>query len=460
MEGKIVILGGGESGVGAAMLAKAQGLDPFVSDLSLIEEKYKKELEDHGIAFEDGGHTKDIILSASEVIKSPGIPDTIELVMSLRERNIPVISELEFASRYTKGKLIAITGTNGKTTTTLLTYHLLQTAGYKVALAGNVGISLARQVIGDVYEYYVIEVSSFQLDGMFNFKADIAILLNITPDHLNRYEDNIKNYIASKFRITQNMAPSDCFIYFSDDQVINNEMARQQLEAAKFAISLTEKVDQGAFLAKDRLEFDLKQPMNSSFDIPVSELSIKGKHNMVNSMAAVLAATLSEVRLENIIQGLNSFKNAAHRLEFVDEIDGVSFINDSKATNVDAVYFALESFDQPLIWIAGGVDKGNDYTLIQDVVDQKVKALVCMGKDNRPLLNAFQNSVTEIIDTNSLAAAVEAAFAHTQAGDVVLLSPACASFDLFKNYEDRGVKFKEAVEKLKKKLETLTVEAI
>ncbi|MGI9544793.1 MAG: UDP-N-acetylmuramoyl-L-alanine--D-glutamate ligase, partial [Cyclobacteriaceae bacterium] len=371
----------------------------------------------------------------------------------------PVISELEFASRYTTGKLIAITGTNGKTTTTLLTHHLLQAAGYKVSLAGNVGISLARQVIGDLYDYYVVEVSSFQLDGMFNFKADIAILLNITPDHLNRYENNIKNYVASKFRITQNMTPDDCFIYFSDDQLINSEMARQQLEAAKFAISLTEKVDQGAFLDKDRLEFDLKLPMNNSFDIPVSELSIKGKHNMVNSMAAVLAATLSEVRLENIIEGLNSFKNAPNRLEFVDDIEGVIFINDSKATNVDAVYFALESFDQPVVWIAGGVDKGNDYTLIEAMVAQKVKALICLGKDNRPLLEAFQDNVPEIIDTDNLTAAVEAAFAQSQAGDAVLLSPACASFDLFKNYEDRGVKFKEAVLSLKKKLKTLTVES-
>ena len=460
MKRQIVILGGGESGVGAALLAQSHGLDPFVSDLNEIAETYRQELIDHRISFEEGGHNKETILSAGEVIKSPGIPDSSPLILALREAGIPIISELEFASRYTKGKLVAITGTNGKTTTALLTHHLLYTAGLNVTLAGNVGISLARQVIGDPYDYYVIEVSSFQLDGMFNFRADIAILLNITPDHLSRYENNIKNYVASKFRITQNMTPDNCFIYFSDDQLINSEMARQQLEAAKFAISLTQKVNQGAYLNQDVLEFNLKLPIKSAFDIPVSELSIKGRHNMVNSMAAVLAATLSEVRLEKIIEGLNSFKNADHRLEHVAKIDEVTFINDSKATNVDAVYYALESFEQPVIWIAGGVDKGNDYAMIRELVKQKVKALVCLGKDNQSLIDTFKSYLENIIETDNIIDTVEAAFRESDPGDVILLSPACASFDLFKNYEDRGAKFKQAVDLLKKKLKTVKAEVI
>ncbi len=450
MSQSIIVLGAGESGTGAALLARAKGLEVFVSDSGIIADHYRRSLQKAGIPFEEGGHSQDLWENALEVVKSPGIPDQVPIVQGFVDRGIPVISELEFASRYTNAKLIAITGTNGKTTTTLLTHHLLQEAGLKVGLAGNVGHSLAGLVIDDDYDYYVVEVSSFQLDGMFQFKADIAVLLNITKDHLNRYQDDFQQYVASKFRIKQNMTGEDCFIYFADDEVISTELRRQQLEAAKFAVSLVRHQDPGAFAEANSLHFNLELPPNGPFEIALSEIPLQGPHNMVNAMAASLAALLCDVPLDQLIQGLNSFKNIAHRLEYVGELQGAVYINDSKATNVDAVFYALQSFDKPIVWIAGGIDKGNNYSLIEDLVSAKVKTLICLGVDNTPLREAWEEIVPEIKEVDSMESAIEAAMQVAGYGDVVLLSPACASFDLFKNYQERGEKFKKAVENKKK----------
>ncbi len=454
MAEKIVILGAGESGCGAALLAKAKGLEVFVSDSGSIQDRYKRQLLQQDINFEEGQHSEAKVLEATEIIKSPGIPDQVDIVQACLQRNIPVISELEFAARYTNAKIIAITGTNGKTTTTLLTHHILKHCGIKAGLAGNIGHSLAKQVIDDQCDYYVVEVSSFQLDTMFQFKSHIAILLNITKDHLNRYQQDFERYVASKFRITQNLTNEDCFIYFADDQVITSEMQRHQLEAARFAVSMARHKNPGAFFEDQKLHFNINSSNESgSIEIAVSDISLKGPHNMVNAMAASLAALLCDVPLHQLVVALGSFKNTAHRLEYLGTLDGVAFVNDSKATNVDAVFYALQSYDQPIIWIAGGVDKGNDYQMVKELVHTKVKALICLGIDNEPLVSAFDDVVPEFREAGSMEEAIDQAIAVAEVGDVILLSPACASFDLFKNYQERGDKFKNIVNDKKKEIE-------
>ena len=450
MAENIVILGAGESGCGAALLAKAKGLEVFVSDNGPIQDRYKRQLVAENISFEEQTHTTKKILNASEIIKSPGIPDNVEVVRAAVAKGIPVISELEFAFRYTTAKIIAVTGTNGKTTTSLLTHHILKTCGIKAGLAGNIGHSLARQVIDDPYDYYVVEISSFQLDTMYEFRANIAILLNITKDHLNRYENDFQKYIASKFRITQNMTEEDCFIYFEDDEVITSEMQRHQLEAARFAVSMARHQHPGAFMENSKLHFNINSQQGDSIEVAVEDIAIKGPHNMINAMAASLAALLCDIPLHQLVVALGSFKNEAHRLEYLGSIDGVSFVNDSKATNVDAAYYALQSYDQPVIWIAGGVDKGNDYQILENVVVPKVKALVCLGLSNQPLKDAFKGIIPECLEADSMELAVSQALKIAKEGDVVLLSPACASFDLFKNYQERGERFREVVMDKKK----------
>ncbi len=448
MSKRIVILGGGESGTGAAILAQAKGYDVFLSDAGPLQEKYRDILIANKIEFEEGQHSSIRIYGANEVIKSPGIPDKAPLIQELHRRAIPVISELEFAARYTKARFIAITGSNGKTTTTLLTYHLLKETGFNVGLAGNVGESLARQVAEDRHDWYVLEVSSFQLDGMFSFKADIGILLNITPDHLDRYDYVFQNYVDSKFRILQNMTAADHFITFQEDSVIGAELKKRNVPAAIHQVSLLSKPVAGAGRVGENLVFDLN---GETWSLPVDELPLKGSHNYINTMCAVSAALLAGARPEAITNALATFQNAPHRLEEVATIGGVKYINDSKATNVDSVKYALGSFTEPIIWIAGGVDKGNDYGLLSELVKDKVKALVCMGKDNSPLDKAFGHTELPMAHTGSIKDAVAKAAFYAKPGDVVLLSPACASFDLFRNYMDRGEQFKKEVEALQQK---------
>ncbi len=440
---KIIILGGGESGVGAALLAKAKGFEVFLSDKGNLSAQYKETLSQNEIAFEEGSHTESIILSADEVIKSPGIPDNVDLIKKLHSLKIPVISEIEFAARYTKAKVIAITGSNGKTTTTLLAYHILKNAGLNVGLAGNVGESFAKQVIEDTFDYFVLELSSFQLDNCYNFKADVAIILNITPDHLDRYNYEFQKYIESKFRILQNMNASDDFIYFQESEALAGELSkRNNLTVNRLPISLVEKTTQGGYLENETLKVTYK---SETFEFPQSELPIKGSHNVINSLAAILVSKSLGLENEPIISGLKSFQSVEHRLEPCGKIKGVTYVNDSKATNVDSVFYALGSFTEPIILIMGGVDKGNDYRQIEQLVEQKVKALICMGKDNSKLLAFFGKKVPMIFLVDSLQKAVQLSADLGMEGDVVLLSPACASFDLFKNYEDRGRQFKEAV---------------
>ncbi|MBC7409030.1 MAG: UDP-N-acetylmuramoyl-L-alanine--D-glutamate ligase [Arcicella sp.] len=440
---KIVILGGGESGVGAALLAKAKGFDVFLSDKGILSDKYKKNLSQNGIPFEEGEHTEAKILDAHEIIKSPGIPDKVELIKKLHSLRIPIISEIEFASRYTKAKIIAITGSNGKTTTTLLTYHILKNAGLNVGLAGNIGESFAKQVIENTFDYFVLELSSFQLDNCFNFKADVAILLNITPDHLDRYNYEFQPYIESKFRVLQNMTSADDFIYYQESEALMGELSkRTDLTVNRLPISLLGKVEQGGSLQNETLHVQYKQ---QSFDFAVAELPIKGSHNAINTMCAVLACKSLGIDNEQIASGLKSFQSVEHRLEPCGELKGVQYINDSKATNVDSVFYALGSYNDSIILIMGGVDKGNDYRQIEQLVVQKVKALICMGKDNSKLLEFFGKKVPMIYSVDSMQKAVQLSCDLGTEGDVVLLSPACASFDLFKNYEDRGRQFKAAV---------------
>jgi UDP-N-acetylmuramoylalanine--D-glutamate ligase len=463
---KIVILGGGESGVGAALLAKAKGFEVFLSDKGLLSDKYKETLSQNNIPFEEGKHTESKILDANEVIKSPGIPDKVALIKKLQSLKIPVISEIEFASRYTKAKIIAITGSNGKTTTTLLTYHILKNVGLNVGLAGNVGESFAKQVIEDTFDYFVLELSSFQLDNCFDFKADVAILLNITPDHLDRYDYIFQNYIESKFRILQNMKPTDDFIFYQESEALMGELSkRTDLTVKRLPVSIAPEASvapppegklksdyeipplgvrglQGGSLQNDILHIQYQQ---QSFDFPVSELPIKGSHNAINAMCAVLACKSLGLDNEQITSGLKSFQSVEHRLEPCGEIKGVKYINDSKATNVDSVFYALGSYDEPIILIIGGVDKGNDYRQIEQLVAQKVKALICMGTDNSKLVEFFGKKVPMIFTVDSMQKAVQLSSDLGTEGDVVLLSPACASFDLFKNYEDRGRQFKVAV---------------
>ena len=443
---KITILGGGESGVGAALLAKAKGFEVFLSDKGNLSESYKEILTQNNIPFEEGQHTESKILNAHEVIKSPGIPDKVELIKKLHSLKIPVISEIEFAARYTKAKIIAITGSNGKTTTTLLIYHILKNAGLNVGLAGNVGESFAKQVIEDTFDYFVLELSSFQLDNCYDFKADVTILLNITPDHLDRYEYVFQNYIESKFRVLQNMNASDDFIYFQESEALVGELLkRNDLVINRLPVSLVEKIEQGGYLQNEILKVNYK---TETFEFPQSELPIKGSHNVINSLAAILVSKSLGLNNEQISEGLKSFQSVEHRLEPCGEIKGVKYVNDSKATNVDSVFYALGSFDEPIILIMGGVDKGNDYRQIEQLVAQKVKALICMGKDNSKLVEFFGNKVPMIFSVDSLQKAVQLSSDLSTEGDVVLLSPACASFDLFKNYEDRGRQFKEAVAEL------------
>ncbi|MBD2751733.1 UDP-N-acetylmuramoyl-L-alanine--D-glutamate ligase [Spirosoma validum] len=442
---KIVILGGGESGVGAALLAQAKGFEVFLSDKSLLKECYRTTLQNAGIPFEEGQHTEERILSASEVIKSPGIPATVPLVQKLRTQGTPVISEIEFAARYTKARLIGITGSNGKTTTTLLTYHLLKTSGLNVGLAGNIGDSFAEQVITDRFDYYVLELSSFQLDDMYTTHLDVTVLLNITPDHLDRYSYNFQNYVDSKFRILQNAQPSDDFIYFAESQPIVDELSKRKPEVNQLPISLETAITEGGYLSNGAL---IAKNRDRSFTILQSETPLRGPHNAINMLAAILVAQSVGISQEAISAGLKTFQNAAHRLEPAGTIGDIQFINDSKATNVDSVFYALSSMDAPTIWIAGGQDKGNDYSQLDEVVRRKVKALICLGVDNHKLVDYFGNTISSIYETQEITDAVAKGLEWGRPGDVVLLSPACASFDLFKNYEDRGNQFKAAVQNL------------
>lgn len=448
MAKRLVILGSGESGVGSAVLGKQKGYEVFVSDKSQIKEKYKKQLVEENILFEEGTHTEEKILSADEVIKSPGIPDKTELVQKLKARSIPVISEIEFAGRYTNAKKICITGSNGKTTTTLLTYHILKKAGYNVGLGGNVGKSFAMQVARENFDYYVLELSSFQLDGMCDFTADVAVLLNITPDHLDRYDYKFENYVASKFRITQNQTTANHFVYCADDTVIADYMQSHAVNATLVPFSIKRKIDgDGAYLNENQLTLNYK-PNQNPLIMTIEQLALQGKHNVYNSMAASLAARIVDVRKEIIRESLQDFQNVEHRLEFVASINGIEFINDSKATNVNSTWYALESMEKPVVWVCGGQDKGNDYNELLDLVKQRVKAIVCLGKDNSKIIAAFKDVVQTIVETDNAADAVAASYKIGKKGDVVLLSPACASFDLFQNYEDRGLQFKAAVRAL------------
>jgi len=447
MKGRVVILGAGESGTGAAILAKEKGFDVFVSDQGTIKDKYKAELQRYGILFEDGTHTEAAILNGDLVIKSPGIPDKAEIIKKIKATGITIIDEIEFAYQFIDGKIIAITGTNGKTTTTLLTYHLLKEAGYHVALAGNVGFSLARQIVDNKFDWHVLEVSSFQLDGTKKFSPEIGILLNITPDHLDRYEYTMQKYVDSKFRLIQSMTSQQQFIYYADDSVITEEVSKKKIIPHQVKVSLSSKAS--AYFDGEKMNFNLKE----NFKIAQNETTLKGPHNLINTMAAVSAAYFAGVPVEAIRAGLKTFKNAPHRLESVATIKGVEFVNDSKATNVDSVVYALGSYDKPLVWIAGGVDKGNDYNIILDAVRKKARALICLGKDNDKLKKAFSGVVPTIKETQSVSDLVHMALQVAQSGDVVLLSPACASFDLFRNYEDRGDQFRKAVLELKDEVE-------
>lgn len=445
---KLVIIGAGESGIGAAVLAKKEGFDVFVSDFGTISTDQKEELTQLGVAFEENQHTMEVILVADELVKSPGVPETIPVIQEARAKGISVISEIEFAARYTDAKIVALTGSNGKTTTTLLTYHFLKSAGFNVGLAGNIGDSFARKVATEQHDYYVLEISSFQLDGCYDFKPKVAVLLNITPDHLDRYENNFDLYAASKFRIAQNQDFNDYFISFIDSQEIAHQAPKHKIEAFRLAVSLQNKMLNGAYLSDDRLMININNHFTSVFSLDLNQLPLFGNHNMINTMAAIMAALAVGVSEDQIIKSIGRFQNAPHRLEDVAMVNGVRYVNDSKATNVDAVKYALDSFEKPIIWIVGGVDKGNDYKLIEEAVYEKVKAVICLGKDNEKLKAFFEGKVSTIIESGDMNDTVKIANELSEGGDHVLLSPACASFDLFKNYEDRGNQFKEAVSKL------------
>ncbi len=446
MNKSIVILGAGESGVGAAILAKLQGYDVFVSDGGKIKDEFKKELTQYKIEFEEEKHNEEKILKANEVMKSPGIPEKNELVKKIRAKGIEIISEIELAYRH-KGdsKVIAITGSNGKTTTTSLIYHICKTANLDCALVGNIGFSFAKQVAVEPKPLYVVEVSSFQLDDIKTFKPDVAVLTNITEDHLDRYEYNIKNYINSKFKIIQNQTQEDVFIYSLDDETTTQNITNYSIKSTLAPFTMSKQLPQGAYLLNAKMHLKWK---NEEMQMNISDFAIKGKHNQYNSMAASLAATAVDIRKEKIREALQTFESLEHRMEPVVTIKGVEFINDSKATNINSTWFALESMEKPTILILGGVDKGNDYSLIKDLVKEKVKAIVCMGTDNLKIHQAFGDVMPLIVNTSSTTEAVQAAFHFAEKGDCVLLSPACASFDLFKNYEDRGNQFKQAVKEL------------
>lgn len=445
IKNRLVILGGGESGTGAAILGVAKGYETFVSDLGVIQDLYKAELTARGIPFEELQHTPELILNADLVVKSPGIPDKAPIIKSLIHEGVQIISEIEFAGRYTNAKTICITGSNGKTTTTLLTYDLLRRAGLKVGLAGNIGKSFARQVAEDDYDYYVLEISSFQLDGMFDFHANIAILTNITPDHLDRYNYEMQNYTDSKFRIVQNQTAEDFFIYNDDDPVIEAELAKRSMPAMKLPFSLAHPLSTGGWLEGDKMKLNV---YNNIFDMTILELALQGKHNVNNSMAAGISGMVLKLRKDDIRECLSDFQGVEHRLERFMRVHEIEFINDSKATNVNSVWYALESMSTKVIWLVGGIDKGNDYTQLYDLVREKVKAIVCIGVDNSKIKEAFKDFGIDIIETRTMEEAVRSSYFLSTKGDSVLLSPACASFDLFKNYEDRGRQFKEAVRNL------------
>ncbi len=441
---RIVVLGAGESGAGAAVLAKKEGFDVFVSDMSKISEKYKKILDDHQIEWEEGQHTEELILNADEIIKSPGIPDKAPMIQKLMAQGTHIISEIEFAGRYTQSKMICITGSNGKTTTTSLIYHIFKAAGYDAGLAGNIGRSLALQVAEDPHEYYIIELSSFQLDNMYDFRANIAILLNITPDHLDRYDFKFENYAASKMRITQNQTAEDSFIYWNDDPVIREELKKFDIKAVPCPFSELKEDGSIAYIEEGKYKLEVPTP----FNMEQEELSLTGKHNIYNSLAAGLASNISGIKKVIIRKSLSDFPGVEHRLEKVCDVRGVHYVNDSKATNVDACWYALESMKTPVVLIIGGKDKGNDYSAIKDLVKKKCVGLVYLGADNTKLHDNFDGLGIPVRDTDSMKACVEACYEMANPGDTVLLSPCCASFDLFKNMEDRGEQFKSLVRNL------------
>ncbi|MGV3611003.1 MAG: UDP-N-acetylmuramoyl-L-alanine--D-glutamate ligase [Fluviicola sp.] len=440
----VLVLGAGESGVGAAILAKVKGAKVFVSDFGAIKDSFQTELNEHQLEWEQGSHSMERILEADLVIKSPGIPEKAPVMKAIREKGIKVISEIEFAGYFTTAKKVCITGSNGKTTTTMLIHHMLKKAGLKVGLAGNVGYSFAKQVALEENEIYVLELSSFQLDDMEDFKAEIAILTNITPDHLDRYEYNMQLYVNSKFRILNNQTAADYFIYNADDKTITAEMEKRSIPAKKLPFSLTQELKEGGYVANKQLIINF----NNQFTMSIHELALKGKHNTQNSLASGLAGRILDIRKEIVRESLSDFVNVEHRLEFVAKVCGIEFINDSKATNVNSTWFALESMEQPTVWIVGGVDKGNDYSELVELVKEKVKAIICLGKDNQKIMDAFSGHVETIVEAGSAMEAVAYGYRLAKKDETVLLSPACASFDLFENYEDRGNQFKEAVRSL------------
>ena len=442
---RLVILGGGESGVGTAILGKKQGYDVFVSDFGQIKDNYREVLKQYEIKWEDETHTETLILNADVVMKSPGIPEKAPIVKKLLEKGIPVISEIEFAIQFTNAKTIGITGSNGKTTTTMLTYHLLKEGGLNVGLGGNIGKSFAWQVAEEKYDCYVLELSSFQLDGNIKYRPDIAIITNISPDHLDRYDYKYENYIASKFRITMNQTVSDYLIYDADDVAISEWFKQKKTNAQLIHFSLTKTFENGAFIKNDTMDIIIN---NEEFEMKTAEVSLEGKHNMKNAMAATSVAQLMKIRKETIRESLSNFQGVEHRLEKVLKIQNVQYINDSKATNVNATFFALDSMTVPTVWIVGGVDKGNDYSEIMSLVREKVKAIICLGVDNKKIIDAFGNVVDMMVEVDNMRDAVITAKHIAEKGDAVLLSPACASFDLFQNYEDRGNQFKAAVRNL------------
>lgn len=446
MKKNIVILGAGESGVGTALLAMQQGYDVFVSDSTSVKQSFREELISKGIDFEEGTHSEEKILSAQEIMKSPGIPEKADIMKKIRAKGIPVISEIEFAFRYIgKSVVVAITGSNGKTTTTALTYHICRHADQDCALVGNIGYSFARQVATDPKPLYIAEISSFQLDDIKLFRPHVAVLTNITEDHLDRYEYKMENYVRSKFRIAENQQATDVFIFNMDDEVTMKNIGNYPIKSTQAPITMSKELPQGAYLANARMHLKWK---NEEMQMSITDFAIKGKHNQFNSMAASMAATALDIRKEKIREALQTFQSLEHRMEPVGVIRGVEFINDSKATNVNSTWFALESMTKPVILILGGVDKGNDYNLLKEMVQEKVKAIVCMGTDNRKIHEVFGDIVPLIVNTSTAKEAVQAAFHFANKGEVVLLSPACASFDLFKNYEDRGTQFKQAVKDL------------
>ncbi len=442
---RIVILGGGESGVGTAILAKKEGYDIFLSDKGKIKDKYKEVLEHIEIEWEELQHSEDKILQASVVMKSPGIPESVPMVQKLLKKGVPVISEIEFASAYTSANIVGVTGSNGKTTTTKLVHHIMKSGGISAGIAGNIGDSFAKQVAENEFDWYVLELSSFQLDGIVEFRPHIAILTNITPDHLDRYDHKLENYIESKFRIVKNQTEADYFIYDADDKNITGWLEKNPIKSQKLPYSLEKKVEAGAYIENENIVVNIN---NTEFKMPTSDLALEGKHNTKNAMAAATVAQLLRIRKETIRESMENFQGVEHRLEKVLKINNVQYINDSKATNVNATFYALESMESETVWIVGGVDKGNIYDDLLPLVNEKVKAIICLGVDNAKILNAFGNCVDTIVETQSMKEAIQMAYKIAERGNTVLLSPACASFDLFENYEDRGRQFKDAVRNL------------